>query len=212
MNTIYALNISTHLRNEMPLKTISHFRQSFGCLFARFCITEFGYIAKNDFCFQKDYFGKPFLNTNKINIYFNISHSADWIVCALDNKKIGVDIEHIRSFEINPKMSIFFSKNEWLYITTSENKIRSFFEIWTLKESYLKYLGIGLHKPLSSFNILKKEKGYKVLDKEINTNKIEFYSFDFNQNYKIAVCSCNTEPPSILYVDFNEFNNYTMQI
>ena len=42
---------------------------------------------------------KPLLNLFT-DFHFNISHSKDWIVWAVDNIPIGVDIEVLRDFNL----------------------------------------------------------------------------------------------------------------
>lgn len=49
--------------------------------------------------FNANKYGKPFLKGN-YKLYFNVSHSGDWIVCAIDDEPVGIDIEKIRSIEL----------------------------------------------------------------------------------------------------------------
>ncbi len=60
---------------------------------------------------------------------------------------IGVDIEKIdccKRYELIVKK--FFSKNEKEYVRQKANTNESFFEVWTKKEAYVKYLGMGIDK------------------------------------------------------------------
>ena len=93
---------------------------------------------------KKKYIGNYYLDSNNKpkskDIYFNISHSNGRIILSKTNySEIGVDIEKIR--DINPKLIDYISNDEELkYI--KDNK--SFFEIWTSKESLLKASGLGI--------------------------------------------------------------------
>ncbi len=98
-----------------------------------------------------DYYGKPFLK-NFPNIHFNISHCEEYVFCGVSNYPIGVDIECIHDIDLNIAKTQFHPK-EYEYINNSNDKIESFFEIWVLKESYLKMKGIGLSLGLKSFYI-----------------------------------------------------------
>ena len=44
--------------------------------------------------FEKNQYGKPYLSEHP-DFYFNISHSGEYVLCAIDNNPIGVDIEEV---------------------------------------------------------------------------------------------------------------------
>nr|WP_237391871.1 4'-phosphopantetheinyl transferase superfamily protein [Paenibacillus dendrobii] len=88
-------------------------------------------------------------------MHFNISHSGEWVVCALDSLPVGVDVEEIKEapFEISKR---FFSREERTFLFNEAEEVRneSFYYIWTLKESYIKAIGQGLSYGLESFTVL----------------------------------------------------------
>ena len=76
---------------------------------------------------------------------------------------IGVDIEKIdccKRYELIVKK--FFSKNEKEYVRQKANTNESFFEVWTKKEAYVKYLGMGIDKNAVSY-ILQRHKPEDIL-------------------------------------------------
>lgn len=99
--------------------------------------------------------GKPFIKEKK-DFYYNLSHSGRWVVLAFGDSEVGVDVEQIRKdTDIASVAARFFSIEEQQYVWEKSSQSRSrFFEVWTGKESYLKYLGTGLRKDLTSFSIL----------------------------------------------------------
>ena len=98
-------------------------------------------------------YNKPYLNNKKIK--FNISHSGDFVVCAItQNQEIGIDIEILEDVDIEnfkDQMTI----KEWEGIFYSNDTKRSFFNYWTQKEAILKAQGKGLSIPLKSFEVKK---------------------------------------------------------
>lgn len=97
-------------------------------------------------------YGKPYIK-NSNDLYFNISHSCDWIICAWSNHEIGVDLENIRHIDLDIAR-VQFCNDEYTYIIEfPELSYRRFMQIWTLKESYIKYIGKGLNIPLNSFSV-----------------------------------------------------------
>ncbi len=84
-------------------------------------------------------FNKPLTN----NFFFNISHKEDYSIACISTKKIGIDIEKIRNVDINT-INYFCTPSEKEYILNSSNKYKSLFEIYCLKEAYIKMLGTSL--------------------------------------------------------------------
>jgi len=96
--------------------------------------------------------GKPLLEGAGVS--FNISHSADYVVCAMaDQQQIGVDIEKIEEINLD-KLSCALSPNEINYIKKSQRQSYEFFKIWTAKEAILKAKGLGIQRDMTGFEIL----------------------------------------------------------
>ena len=49
-----------------------------------------------DYAFSKGEFGKPYI-TDAENVFFNVSHSGKFVVCAVSDAEVGCDIEEINS-------------------------------------------------------------------------------------------------------------------
>ena len=97
--------------------------------------------------------GKPYL-IDINNKHFNISHSNEWVVVAISENPIGIDVQHIDNTDISIGER-FFSKDEseYLFSLTEEKRKDCFFKLWTLKEAFIKSEGKGLSIPLDSFSI-----------------------------------------------------------
>lgn len=149
---------------------------------------QFG-INNEDIVILKNKYGKPYLKGNE-DINFNISHSGDFVVCAVDDKPIGIDIEQIIDIDYKSIAESFFSKDEVQFIlnASDENKLHRFYEVWTLKESYIKAKGMGLSIPLNSFCFNFDDYNIKLVG---NENGYVFKQFNLFSGYKMAVCSLN---------------------
>ena len=105
--------------------------------------------------------GKPFL-PGREGFQFNLSHSGRWVIIAWADTPVGIDVETIDMTDGKEQLARrFFSAHEQDYLFSAEGRERAlrFFEIWTKKESYLKYLGTGINRSLSSFSVLKPLEG-----------------------------------------------------
>lgn len=138
--------------------------------------------------------GKPYLASDNSNAKFNISHSGDWVVCCYSDSEVGIDIEKIRKINCDRIAKRFFSKQEYEFLKNQcgESKtLKSFYTLWTLKESYIKALGVGLSIPLKSFSVI--ENGY-IKEKIIDTHtKKPFYlkNTEFIHDYSLSICQEN---------------------
>lgn len=107
--------------------------------------------------------GKPY--AEGLNIHFNISHSGELVACAINDTEIGIDIEKIRKINLKiakkicleNELNYIFDGNEIDYTSTNPKHIERFFEIWTGKEAYFKYLGTGISdfKEVDTLNLQK---------------------------------------------------------
>ncbi len=152
-----------------------------------------GYTKKN----------KPFLRSHP-GIHFNISHSGAWVVIAFANNEVGVDVEKIRKVNLNIARR-FFSQTETgqLFSFSDYEQIEYFFDLWTLKESYLKAVGTGLTKPLKSFTIINERDEFHLADCE-RSDEIVFKQMALERDYKLSVCALGesvSEQFSILYLN-----------
>lgn len=133
--------------------------------------------------FKNEKYGKTYIS-NYENIYFNLSHSGKIVACAISDMEVGVDVEYNDpTIDLNIAKHYFFN-TEYENILQSENPSDEFFKYWVLKESYMKYTGLGFNLDLDSFEI--------VIDDEIklknDKNNIKFNLFDINE-YKMAIAS-----------------------
>lgn len=88
------------------------------------------------------------------NKFFNRSYAKDNMVIVFDDKgEIGVDCEEILPVDYQV-MDFFFTDQEKEYVKNSENQNLAFTEIWTRKESYMKYSGEGLKFQFNLLNTL----------------------------------------------------------
>lgn len=77
--------------------------------------------------------GKPYFKDSKI--FFNYSHSKNYIACAISQHEVGIDIE-----ETNRNISDSIAKK---YLNNEKDNSKRM-EIWVKKESYSKLKGLGL--------------------------------------------------------------------
>ena len=144
--------------------------------------------------FGKNQYGKPYLQGYP-DFNFNISHSEDFVVCAVDSKPVGIDIEAVKRIEYKDIAKNFFTEREFNYIVKQKSDIQlnKFYEIWTLKESYMKCTGKGFSILLKSFSVYMDEyEDIRVIDDNQNENYI-FKIFDMGFGYKMAVYSLSKE-------------------
>lgn len=107
--------------------------------------------------FTSNEFGKPTTDCKigSHSLEFNISHSGGIVVCAfLLGAPVGVDIESSRRkipwFDV-AKDSFSQQEVDELRKVKSSELPQRFFEYWTLKEAFIKAMGMGLSLPLGEF-------------------------------------------------------------
>lgn len=135
---------------------------------------------------KNDPFGKPILcNTDR---HFNLSHSGEWAICAFSELEVGCDIEKINHADL-AIAERFFCPEEYAHIsgqTSPAGKDLLFFRYWTLKESFIKAVGLGLTLPLDSFQI---RLGERIrVEQSLDQRSYSFAEFGTIPGYCCALC------------------------
>ena len=154
--------------------------------------------------------GKPYLITNQNiqNLYFNISHSYNYFVCAITkNIDIGVDIERCQNIsDLEEIAAHFFSEHEYIDLQNlfNDKKHDYFYKVWTLKEAFVKTLGFGLLYDLRKIRIeCLQDNNYKISKNgKISDGKWTLQTFLSYHNYSSAFATKQIIS-NVLFLDFN---------
>lgn len=125
--------------------------------FVRTTLSRYADIKPEEWKFQINEFGKPSIDAGAdSSIRFNLSHSDGLMICGVTvDREIGVDCENSdRKVEIEQLATRVFSQSEQEYFhsVSPARRRKTFFRLWTLKESYIKARGIGMSLPLQHFS------------------------------------------------------------
>ncbi|WP_192455747.1 4'-phosphopantetheinyl transferase family protein [Acinetobacter oleivorans] len=140
--------------------------------------------------------GKPFVEGSKA-VYFNLTHSADVIILAVTEEgEIGVDIEQVDlEFEWMRVDSVLApTEIEWIKeneLTDLFSVFQRFFQIWTLKESYIKCTGEGMSRHLKKLNFHVLPEHIQFLDSTNDARKTEEYYFEsyiYDSHFIFSIC------------------------
>ena len=147
--------------------------------------------------FETGEYGKAYISNHE-NIHFNLSHSGKIVLCAISDMEVGADVEYI-----DPEIDLDIAKNyfyneEYASIMKSDNPGEEFFKYWVLKESYMKYTGLGMNLELDSFEIIIDD-AIRLKDDKKN---LKFNLFNI-KNYKIGTAS-HYDVSELIEVNVNE--------
>lgn len=97
--------------------------------------------------------GKPYL-VDYPGIYFNLSHSGEYVCCAVADFEVGVDVQQHQAVKDKVANRFFSMEDNRLLAGLNETeKGEWFFRIWSIRESYVKFTGKGLGQGLDGFEI-----------------------------------------------------------
>ena len=198
------------------IKKFYNYEDALRCLVAdilvRYVINTIYKIENRKIVFYQNKYGKPFIK-NFANIHFNVSHSGSWVVCAVDNTHIGIDIEQIKPIDVT--IAEYFCQKceiDDLMNKTKVAKLLYFYEIWALKESYTKMKGEGLNIKLDSFSI-KHSKSDLILNCEEDSKICYFKQYNIDNNYKMSLCSNKQEfPNQVIIKQLNDIYEQILKI
>lgn len=152
--------------------------------------------------------GKPYL-PNCTDFYYSLSHSGEWVICAVDDIETGADIQEVGALKLAVAKR-FYSDEEYhrllQYQSEPDRQTMDLYRIWAAKESCVKLtgrgIGAGIHRYVT-------DSAYTHIN-DIEENTLYFVRlYESIQGYVICVCSSREcFPEHIIITDLtnNMFN------
>ena len=144
--------------------------------------------------------GKPYLKDG--GIFFSISHSGSFAVCAVSDCDLGCDIEKMRPTGL--RIARRFCEEEYGSIMSAKPtaQLELLFRYWTLKESFMKAVGRGFSLGLNEFRIVADDEISVI--QSVDERRFSFREFDEIAGYRCAVCMADVQCDAELkIVDLN---------
>ena len=115
-----------------------------GEMLARKMLSEKCNTPPESIVFKRHENGKPYADNAKAE--FNISHSGNYVICAVNDSPVGADIEQIRDFSVYPDKGFTDKEKDYIFYTNDDKNEtnKRFFKIWTFKEAIIKLHGDAL--------------------------------------------------------------------
>lgn len=164
----------------------------------RVVLSKYCDIAPRDWVFSKGTHGKPVIGNDHASatgLFFNISHTNGMVIVGVAREpSLGVDVENLdrRKPSLGIAESFFASAEvEALRELSDLEQQQRFYEYWTLKESYIKAVGLGLSIPLDEFSFSFPTASairLKLAHKPEYADQWHFWQFQPASGYMAAVC------------------------
>ena len=143
--------------------------------------------------------GKPYLEHSKV-IEFNITHTKGLAAIAFSiDSEVGIDVENLNR-EINLDQvakKVFTTSEQSLINANNQNdKKKTFFRLWTSKESYLKATGQGLRIDPRKISvdppIGNKKHGTLKCENDLNSHHLLLIELKCPDPYIMTLCAPET--------------------
>ncbi len=144
--------------------------------------------------------GKPYFN-NYPDIYFSLSHSGSYVICAISEEEVGADIQEQREVKSGIAARFFSGEDkktlERMGAAGGKDSVEMFFRMWAIKEAHMKLTGKGMRQGMDTSVIYfakerNAEREYasgRVVCEGQEKDIAYFQICDKMEMYSIAVCS-----------------------
>ena len=108
-------------------------------------------LGREDLIIERTDKGKPYIaGPDSACCCVSVSHDKETFALLVSDRNVGLDIQYCRDVKADRIAARFFSEEEAAYVAEDNTESR-FFTLWTRKEAYSKYTGLGMEQ------IMKKE-------------------------------------------------------
>ena len=169
-------------------------------------LSTYGPLAPDDWRFITDRFGKPSIDGCGEDVTpclsFSLSHTAGCVACAISSDTaVGVDVERTdRRAAVTQLADRYFSEREAAELRALSESMRlvRFTELWTLKEAYLKSVGVGLSGSLSAVSFRFDAAGSMDVTGPSNLADWHFALFAPLPDVRLGVAVLGATPPRLV--------------
>ena len=154
------LSPEEHARRQRLL--FPHDRRDFAAAHGllRLALSRYADLPPQAWRFESGLFGKPSIIAEQAGtppLTFNLTHTRGLVACAVARgTAIGIDAERLDArADASEVAPLCFAPSELRLLDACgpEEYTTRFFELWTLKEAYIKAVGGGLSMPLDAFSL-----------------------------------------------------------
>jgi len=185
--------------------------------FKRRVLSRYAAVAPCDWQFVLNEHGKPALAEATHALDFNLSHSGEWLACAVTaGSPVGVDLEYRHSKRATMRVARRFFRGEEvaaLQVCRGARQRDRFYDVWTLKEAAVKARGETLVPGLRSrgFELnflsgLERETARIALTTAEVVDIAHYFLLDPLAGYRVAICwlSATRMPPRLRVFELRE--------
>ena len=137
-------------------------------------------------------YGKPYLKPPFENIFFNLSHSGNYVMGIFGDVENGCDIEKVCDVDFE-LAKYCFSDKELEILIHSGNDAHCFYELWTRKESLSKAMGTGLSSEMRRSLTVDETDEFHA----ISGQSYYLHSYPLPDGYVGSVCSLKRNFPDV---------------
>jgi 4'-phosphopantetheinyl transferase len=160
MIRVYAINIKDAIINPAWVQHVSHYKrqrlaamdhtQTFvhtltGDLLVQYLAVQHLGVSYQDLVFHTTAQGKPYLVSPPQPFHFSLSHSGNWVVCAVHHSPVGIDVQLMEPIDTSMVQNLMTPEAYAHYLSLPyQQRLNYFYDLWTQQESYLKLMGRGI--------------------------------------------------------------------
>ncbi|MDE7479363.1 MAG: 4'-phosphopantetheinyl transferase superfamily protein [Lachnospiraceae bacterium] len=189
---LYGLLDSDRIKKVSVMKSKKErVRSIFAGLLLRHAFLQAGYGTK---AWQyaeigKGKYGKPYIKGYQ-DFYYGLSHSGEWVICAVDTVPVGADIQEIKPLKMTLAKRFYHEEEYNRLLVLGEidqnRQTQEFYVMWAAKESAVKLSGRGIGAGISQYVTAA---DYSYIYDCSEERKIGMRQYQILEGYIICVCS-----------------------
>lgn len=169
-------------------------------LLLRHCFLEQGYTEEDWKRVEviRESHGKPMLKGYP-QFCYSLSHSGDWVVCAVDIRPVGIDIQEMKATKLAIAKRFYHKKEYERLCAINDDSVqrKEFYAMWAAKESYVKLTGRGIGEGIEQYVV---EDSYQQIKDEKGNRLADIKIYDTIPDYIVCVCTDKGDKPVQLEV------------